>query len=323
MEYANSKALQEIIDTYKREDASLRDKLGSAKKDEEFALYQIEMLKKQRGQLGLWKKVTSFFNYKKNINHQESAIELAKTNTSALKSFFSDTKCKLIDNLLTKQITCSPVLESITILEKELSELLQIHRINKDILRKAKKVLDKISDASSEISGAQGMELLDLATDNKAISFMSTMSNSSAQSSLNNAQEAAKELQTAINDNKALLSDLKGISNTELIDFTLDLLDIGFFDIGSIFSLSALSAAESDLDELESQVNNLLPKLAEAVQKSEKSVQSKEKELYDIKYTLAEDLKSLLEVNSVDIEGIDMSGIIHSNRVIFTEAARG
>ncbi|KLW75859.1 hypothetical protein SK61_04612 [Enterobacter sp. BIDMC100] len=89
------------------------------------------------------------------------------------------------------------------------------------------------------------MEVLDLVTDNKGISVMSSMSNSSASSEIDDAKRAVKAFANALGDHRDIVGSLHHSMATEFIDLGMDFAGLNDgFDFGSVFSLFSLSSVK-------------------------------------------------------------------------------
>lgn len=104
----------------------------------------------------------------------------------------------LVSRAVKQAIDGSQILERITQAQDRLDAASRLHESNKRLVDMGQKALREISEASSSISSAQTMEVLDLVTDNKGISVMSSMSNSSASSEIDDAKRAVKAFANAL-----------------------------------------------------------------------------------------------------------------------------
>jgi len=113
-------------------------------------------------------------------------------------------------------------------------------------------VQQTVKSAQSSVRGAQGMEMVDLFTKNKAISFLSSIDNSAANSAIQRVKSEMKRLSerikgfkphaaTGVNDNMDLVFDLVGID----------------FDFLSWQSLSQLDKAAANLKKIDTQLERL------------------------------------------------------------------
>ena len=136
--------------------------------------------------------------------------------------------------------------------------------------------LDKIESALSDISSAQTTETLDLFSDNDAISFMSSMNNSSAQSAIDSVKGATPGFQKALTEYGGFMrgvsvsTEFTDVSDTFdlILDFALD----GGIDFMSFLALSSLSSAESELSNLKTEVLKAKSNIDGAYQKAKSRV---------------------------------------------------
>lgn len=144
----------------------------------------------------------------------------------------------------------------------------------------------KIDGALSAIRSASNMETLDLFTKSKAISFMSSMENGSASSAIRRIKSAAPDFERAVRKyqsaNESFRADHVHLRN---VDDTLDLVTDLAFDSGldfmSIFSLSALSAAESSVRGLKRKVQPIESAVNRAVQHTTSALNDYRRKVYD------------------------------------------
>ncbi len=118
--------------------------------------------------------------------------------------------------------------------------------------------IGRIDDALSEISDAEMMETVDLFTKNKGISLLSTLENSEAEDAANDVKDAIPAYQAKLNEYDAWLDKkpLQGLAEIDIGDGIDLIFDLAFdgFDFMSIFTLSSLSDAEDQLNELRDKV---------------------------------------------------------------------
>lgn len=135
-----------------------------------------------------------------------------------------------------------------------------------------------IEEALSEIDDAQGMETLDLISSNKGIALMSYFENSEAAEAIERVKATTRPFQDHLQQYNGFL---KGLALPELghfeigdgMDLTFDLVFDGF-DFLSLYTLSRLDDAETELKELHFKVAAVQGKMDEQYQKAEAAVKS-------------------------------------------------
>ncbi len=140
----------------------------------------------------------------------------------------------------------------------------QLHAVFENVEEVSKAVdlyMRRINFALSEISDAQGMETFDLFTKSTAISVLSYMENSEAQEAVNVVKNGTKPFQDSLQKYNGFLKStpIAGLGNVNIedgIDLMFDFIFDGF-DFMSLFTLSSLSNAESELWQLHSKVSEV------------------------------------------------------------------
>lgn len=123
----------------------------------------------------------------------------------------------------------------------------------------------RINNALSEIDDAQGIETLDLFTDNKGISAQSWMENKKAQQAIDAVKEYTNNFQGGISKYNGFLKNQQSVEIGQVeigdgIDFVFDMVFDGF-DFMSLFTLASLDNAESELKELRFKVSEVQSKI--------------------------------------------------------------
>ncbi|WP_415913310.1 hypothetical protein [Neptuniibacter sp. QD37_11] len=143
--------------------------------------------------------------------------------------------------------------------ESEHRKLLDLYHSILSVYNAGKEARSALETAKSSLSSAQTMEVLDMATSNKGISMMSTMSNSSASSDVKSASELMSKFNKEAVEHARVAAHFTETFSTELIDLTMDFAFGGIMDfVGSVFALSALSSASSDVEKAIKSLNPVL-----------------------------------------------------------------
>lgn len=121
-------------------------------------------------------------------------------------------------------------------------------------------ILKEIDEALSEVDEAETMETFDLVSSNAGISLLSYLENAEAAEEIEDVEKAMPAFQKALRDYN---SKIKAIDVSEFSAEINDGWDLAFdlvfdgFDFMSIFTLSALDNAETQLKEVRSKVEEI------------------------------------------------------------------
>lgn len=143
-------------------------------------------------------KIITFWQFRRDIAVIRSALKGHNSDLRYLRRGRDQLKEGLVSRAVKQAIDGSQILERITQAQDRLDAASRLHESNKRLVDMGQKALREISEASSSVSSAQTMEVLDLVTDNKGISVMSSMSNSSASSEIDDAKRAVKAFANAL-----------------------------------------------------------------------------------------------------------------------------
>ncbi|HBX0504643.1 TPA: hypothetical protein MFY73_24635, partial [Klebsiella pneumoniae] len=236
--------MEQAIQSYLADDRQYQDRITAALSQVEEKGAEYEALCQQRAQLGIWQKIITFWQFRRDIAVIRSALKGHNSDLRYLRRGRDQLKEGLVSRAVKQAIDGSQILERITQAQDRLDAASRLHESNKRLVDMGQKALREISEASSSVSSAQTMEVLDLVTDNKGISVMSSMSNSSASSEIDDAKRAVKAFANALGDHRDIVGSLHHSMATEFIDLGMDFAGLNDgFDFGSVFSLFSLSSA--------------------------------------------------------------------------------
>lgn len=125
------------------------------------------------------------------------------------------------------------------------------------LLGLARDARDKLVAAASACSDASSMEIVDAFTSNKGISAMSSLSTSTAKSSLNTAADAMKALSQALPNRS---HDLGAEAPDDFLDLVLDFADFPI-DFLSWMNMDALDTAEGKCKDASAHVAKVIDEL--------------------------------------------------------------
>lgn len=214
-------------------------------------------------------KLTSFWAHDKQVDELKDAIKRAQQSVTRAEREHASNQRDHLQQLLDTAIQSSPSRSAVIDRAQIFNTVKQVHRGNRDLVRLGEKALREIRQAASAVSSAQTMEMFDLASVNKGISVMSSVSNMSAGSEMDDARRAVKAFAQAAQRHQERVEALSHDTTLEVLDLGLDLFDVtGWFDIGSVLSLMSLSSASSALSDAERKVKQMLEPLKRAEQNS-------------------------------------------------------
>lgn len=257
--------METSIQNYAASAQTLREKQAQHQSQIDAALEELNRLVTARNELGWWDKLKSMWGYNRQVDEQKEAVKRARNAIARTEREHKTNQVGCLREMLDLSIEASSRRAEIHDLARIFQTVKEIHQGNKQLVQLGEKALREISEADSAVSSAQTMEVFDLATDNKGISLMSSMSNMDASSEMDDARRAVKEFARAAQRHQERIEALNHDMTLEVIDLGLDLFDVtGWFDIGSVLSLMSLSSASSALDDAERKVKQMLEPLRAA-----------------------------------------------------------
>jgi hypothetical protein len=294
--------MEQEIQNYLAKDQQYLDRIASALSQVKEKGGEYDAFCRQRASLGFWQKIKTFWQFRRDIAVIRSALKGCNSNLRNLHRERESLKEALIARVVKQAIDGSQTLERITQAQDRLDAASRLHESNKRLVDMGQKALREISEASSSVSSAQSMEVLDLVTDNKGISVMSSMSNSSASSEINDAKRAVKAFANALGEHRDIVGSLHHSMATEFIDLGMDFAGLNDgFDFGSVFSLFSLSSASSSLDKVESRVESLMPDLKRSASNSAAEYARVNEEFFGLKQQVCSQWRELLVASGVDV----------------------
>ena len=190
-----------------------------------------------------------------------------QTKAKYLKSVYSKVNSSLITRTENKQSKHSHY----KLTDSKYQELCVMSDKWDDIKSCYLNVMNEISEARNAIDDAETMETLDMFTDNKGLSVLSTISTSDANSEIRDVKPALKTLESKLEDVK-VKEDLINVDDS--FDLMVDLFFDFSFDFTSLFNLFSLSSADSKLSSLERELQPLGAQIQEKVEKATSAKES-------------------------------------------------
>ncbi|EAP4202270.1 MULTISPECIES: hypothetical protein [Gammaproteobacteria] len=308
--------MEKAIQRYLADDRQYQDRVAVAIGLVEEKGAEYEALCQQRAQLGSWQKIITFRQFRRHIAAIRSALKGHNSDLRYLRRGRGQLKDELVSRVVKQAIDGSQFLDRIIHAQERLDAASRLHKSNTRLVDMGQKALNEIREASSSVSSAQTMEVLDLVTDNKGISVMSSMSSSSASSEIDDAKRAVKAFSSALGEHRDIVGSLPHSMSTEFIDLGMDFAGLNDgFDLGSVFSLFSLSSASSSLDKVESCVELLMPTLKRAASNSEAEYARANEEFFGLKRQACIQVYELLLTNDVEVSVKHFESAVDSYRV--------
>jgi len=171
-------------------------------------------------------------------------------------------------------------------------------------IHKAKKagdnVLTEIDEALSAIDSASTMETIDMFTNNKGISLLSSMSTSDAKSQVDDVSPAIEKFKKELEYTYLKVNEVQLDSTWATLDLIFDMADVGFMDVFSSFMvLDSLNNTESKLKD----VQKTIKKVMETVNKDYSEIKGQLQDEQKIKDVFLESIqiKAKMELNASGI----------------------
>ena len=167
----------------------------------------------------------------------------------------------------------------VNMIETRLRPLEAVEEATLDVYRSATDAVTALDEAIEALDSAQTYETLDLVSDNKGLSAVSTMANSTAQDRVGEAREAIDVLSRKTKS--AIDEDLVAPGDT--LDLFLDMAFDPGFDFLSLYNIGRLSAARSRCEEARVRVSEIEVRLRERHQAAHDAAQPVRDEITAVK----------------------------------------
>ncbi|MFC6674053.1 hypothetical protein [Marinobacterium aestuariivivens] len=257
--------MEAIIEEYVQSVRTLRKETETWEAEKRHYLGRLDTITQEHEARGWWDKFRSSWSYREHVDELTDSIMAANRAMELARQKHVSKQQEVLTRLLDAAIEASPRKREIVEFERVYRAVKEIHEGNEKLVCLGKRALREIGEADSAVSSAQAMEVFDLASDNKGISTLSSISSISASSEMGDAKRAVETFARAVKAHRDRVEALSHDTSPEIIDLGLDMLDLnGRFDIGSIVSLISLSSADSALGEAKEQVHHLLGPIRDA-----------------------------------------------------------
>jgi ACT domain-containing protein len=221
----------------------------------------LEQAKAEFAKIGFFKRLFASGDKRDEIKNLSDFITKEKEKARQTVTSIANRKLNLYEETVNQFINEneSSVKELKTINDR-ISYISKIYNTFAKTVKAGDFAISEIKDAISAVDSAQSTETLDLFTNNKAISLMSSMSNSSARDESASAAHAVKKFKKELEYTKVVIGEMELDTSWGTFDFVVDMMsDGGFLDtFGSFMALSALNDAEENLKEAKREVSKVL-----------------------------------------------------------------
>jgi len=239
------------------------------------------------------------FKTRKNINIEEKEIKNKKTNIDNIFNDIEILKKSLFLNIKDELIKSN--LERHCELNKELLSFTNIYEVLFSAYNSGKMALGQIQSAINSISSAETMETMDMVSNNKGISIMSTSGNQSAAASVRNANNYIGKFNEQLKISESTIKQIHHDSNIEIVDFVFDIFfDNGILDtVGSIMSLTALGNTKRELQKSYQVISKIVNNLDVQCKNSLLNKQNQELLIKDFEKPYEDEVNEIFILNNI------------------------
>jgi len=239
------------------------------------------------------------FKTRKNINIEEKEIKNKKTNIDNIFNDIETLKKSLFLNIKDELIKSN--LERHCELNKELLSFTNIYEVLFSAYNSGKMALGQIQSAINSISSAETMETMDMVSNNKGISIMSTSGNQSAAASVRNANNYIGKFNEQLKISESTIKQIHHDSNIEIVDFVFDIFfDNGILDtVGSLMSLTALGNTKRELQKSYQVISKIVNNLDVQCKNSLLNKQNQELLIKDFEKPYEDEVNEIFILNNI------------------------
>lgn len=239
------------------------------------------------------------FKTRKNINIEEKEIKNKKTNIDNIFNDIEILKKSLFLNIKDELIKSN--LERHCELNKELLSFTNIYEVLFSAYNSGKMALGQIQSAINSISSAETMETMDMVSNNKGISIMSTSGNQSAAASVRNANNYIGKFNEQLKISESTIKQIHHDSNIEIVDFVFDIFfDNGILDtVGSLMSLTALGNTKRELQKSYQVISKIVNNLDVQCKNSLLNKQNQELLIKDFEKPYEDEVNEIFILNNI------------------------
>jgi len=239
------------------------------------------------------------FKTRKNINIEEKEIKNKKTNIDNIFNDIEILKKSLFLNIKDELIKSN--LERHCELNKELLSFTNIYEVLFSAYNSGKMALGQIQSAINSISSAETMETMDMVSNNKGISIMSTSGNQSAAASVRNANNYIGKFNEQLKISESTIKQIHHDSNIEIVDFVFDIFfDNGILDtVGSLMSLTALGNTKRELQKSYQVISKIVNNLDIQCKNSLLNKQNQELLIKDFEKPYEDEVNEIFILNNI------------------------
>lgn len=308
--------MEECIRAYMVSDRAYQDKIAAIAGEVEQKGANYAALCQTREQLSLWQKVKTYWRNRQDMASILTALEGYNSDLRHQQNGRDRLKKKLLSQVIEKAMSECPMAGDLVRVQAQLDAATQLDQSNKRLAELGERALRDVGRASSSVSSAQTMETLDLFTDNKGISMVSFMSNSSASDDIDQTRRSIRRFVDAIGEHRGLASSLQHSMTPELIDLAMDFSGLNDgFDIGSALSLLHLASASSSLDGVEYQLKDMVSALTRTASGSAAECRRISNQLLDMKWQACQPAYESLVTRGINVSEKQYQSIVQAYRI--------
>lgn len=253
---------------------------------------------------GLFWRILKYIPHAFYCSKLEAEISKAESRLAQVPSRQKNALKELVLNAARNAMTTSEAAGELHTLEVKHKSLLQLRDSVKSIKAYGDRTLQSIQNAIDKIDSAQGMETLDMFTDNKTLSLLSSIENSSASDAVSDARRSINSFLAHIKEHQNRVTQPEFSITIEMIDLAFDFSFGGMYDmIGSVMSSIALDHAEQRLREAYEDVQDIVSPIAANLAELQNQVKSHEEELLSFKKIQRERVIPLLTQKGIAVRG--------------------
>ncbi|MAA93740.1 MAG: hypothetical protein CML22_07255 [Rheinheimera sp.] len=305
--------MDNAIRDYKNQSADIRQHIHDAHKAITRQTASLTKLNEERRAQSFLEKLSTYFTHRKRARAIEETLIEQKHKSRRYTKEQAKHRKQFLEAFFLAGISNSDQSIRISELKKAYSSASKVTQSAKTTLEYAKKAINEISEASSSVSSAQTMEVIDMFSSNKGIAMMSSLSTASASSEIDDASRAIKRFTDALGQHSKMVAKISDPMNMEWLDLGFDLagVDLGF-DFSSIFSFLALSSASSDLDAASRKIKETLPGLKSQLTRCSDASTQLAKELSAIAKEVCRPALETLQSAGIEVTESELANTMNS-----------
>lgn len=252
--------LTQLIDSFKSfENEKTQEYKESIKIQKDYTII-LEKSKEEYSKKNFFKRLFACSKEKKELRDFTQFLENEKLRSETLLKEIQSKKKSLFDDTVNQFINVDTLsVKKLGIINDRISYIMKIYNTFSKTVKAGERALSEINEALRAIDSAETTETLDLFTNNKAISIMSSFDLDTAKNETREANQYIKKFQEELEYTKMVMKEIEMDTSWGTFDFIIDMSDAGFLDMfGSLMVLDSLSNAENKLKEAKKIVEKAL-----------------------------------------------------------------